>query len=366
MAALNSRFVSLDAFRGVTVAAMILVNNPGSWGTVYAPFLHAEWHGCTPTDLIFPFFLFIVGTSIHFAYLPKLESGLTREVVWKISKRALIIFGLGAFLSLFPNFNFQTVRIPGVLQRIAVVFWIVSLLNFKLGWAGLIRVAALLLVSYYFMMQFIPVPGFGVANLEKGTNLAAWLDSLLLERHMWSQTKTWDPEGILSTIPAVATCLLGVLAGKLLLTEQTSLEKTVWMFLVGVALVVLGLWWSLAFPMNKALWTSSFVLYTGGLAFQGLAIFYYFIDVRGFQSWALPLRYYGVNALFVFVASGLLAKILYMVKIGENSLWGIVYQAGYASWLPPHFASLMFALSLVVLFGLLLRWMYHKNIIVKV
>src|SRR5689334_19258986 len=167
------RLESLDAFRGLTVAAMILVNNPGSWSFVYPPLLHAEWHGCTPTDLIFPFFLFIVGVSIHFAYQEKISAGLSSRTLWKIGKRALIIFGLGLLLTLVPNFNFETVRIPGVLQRISVVFLISSILYFKLNWVSQIRLATVLLFGYYIVMNFIPVPGVGDANLEKGTNLAA-------------------------------------------------------------------------------------------------------------------------------------------------------------------------------------------------
>ncbi len=362
------RLESLDAFRGLTVAAMIMVNNPGSWSYVYPPLRHAEWHGCTPTDLIFPFFLFIVGVSIHFAYHEKISSGLTQSVVWKISKRALIIFGLGLFLTLFPNFNFETVRIPGVLQRISVVFFISSIIYFKLNWLSQIRLVAILLVGYYLMMNFIPVPGIGEANLEKGTNLAAWLDSLLLEGHMWSQTKTWDPEGILSTIPAIGTCIIGMLIGQILSAKTNENEKTIWLFLSGVTLTVLGLGWSLFFPLNKALWTSSFVLYTAGLACQGLAVMYFLIDVKGYSKWALPFRYYGMNAIFVFVASGLLAKMLGRIKVGADStsLWSWIFNNVFDSWLPSYVASLSFAVCLILLFGLILRWMYRRKVFIKV
>src|SRR6478736_486041 len=193
----SQRVYSLDVFRGITVAAMILVNNPGSWDTVYPPFLHAHWNGCTPTDLIFPFFLFIVGVSIHFAYQPKLTEGFTQAIFLKISKRTLIIFLLGIFLSLFPRFTFEVVRIPGVLQRISLVFLFCSLLYFKAGWLAQIRVAIVLLLSYFILMTMIPVPGVGPANLEPETNLGAWVDRLLLSGHLWAQSKTWDPEGLL-------------------------------------------------------------------------------------------------------------------------------------------------------------------------
>jgi predicted acyltransferase len=365
----HTRLDSLDAFRGLTVASMILVNNPGSWSFVYPPLLHAEWHGCTPTDLIFPFFLFIVGVSIHFAYQPKREEGLTKTTLLKVSKRAAIIFGLGLFLTLFPNFNFETMRIPGVLQRISIAFFLGSIIYFKLNWVNQIRLTAALLFGYYLAMNFIPVPGVGESNLDKGTNLAAWFDNLILEGHMWSQTKTWDPEGILSTIPAIGTCILGMLIGQLLSSKQSEQEKTIWLFLVGAGLTIAGLGWGLLFPLNKALWTSSFVLYTAGLACTGLAIMYYLIDVQGFKRWALPLRYYGMNAIFVFVASGLLAKIMGRIKIGDESpvsLWGWIFKNGFNSWLPDYLASFAFAVCLILLFGFILRWMYQKKIFIKV
>ena len=366
---MNKRLESLDAFRGLTVAAMILVNNPGSWNYVYPPLLHAEWHGCTPTDLIFPFFLFIVGVSIHFAYQDKLSKGLSKEIFWKISKRALIIFLLGLFLTLFPKFDFSVVRIPGVLQRISVVFFCSSIIYFKLNWLNQIKLTAFLLIGYYAIMTLIPVSELGEANLDKATNLAAWLDNFLLGGHLWSQSKTWDPEGILSTIPAIGTCLIGMLMGKLLSSPIEEKEKTIWLFICGVVLTVLGLGWGLIFPLNKALWTSSYVLYTAGLACNGLAVMYFVIDVKGYSSWALPLRYYGVNAIFVFVASGLVAKILIRTKLDEEgkiSLWSWIYNNVYASWLPTYFASFLFAVTLIVLFGFILKWMYNKKIFIKV
>lgn len=368
---MNNRLLSLDAFRGITVAGMILVNNPGSWSDIYPPLRHAEWNGCTPTDLIFPFFLFIVGTSIHFAYQDKLDEGLTKKVFFKILKRALIIFALGVFLALFPKFNFETVRIPGVLQRIGVVFFIASLLYLKTNWLTQLRVAVVLLVGYYLMMTLIPVPGVGPPSLEAEANLGAWLDRTLLSGHLWVQSKTWDPEGVLSTVPAIATAILGMLTGKLLSSEKTAAEKTVWLFFSGCVLIFLGFGWNTVFPINKSLWTSSYVLYTGGIAMQFLACCYWVIDVQGFKKWAMPFVYYGVNALFVFVASALLVKTLSRIKVEDGpektiSVWGYAYKYFYATWLSPINASLLFALSLVLLFLLILWWMYKKKIFVKI
>ena len=369
--ATSERLYSLDVFRGITVAAMILVNNPGSWDSVYPPLLHAKWNGCTPTDLIFPFFLFIVGVSIHFAYQTKLAEGLNQKMFLKILKRTIIIFSLGIFLSLFPKFNFSVVRIPGVLQRISLVFFFCSLIYFKANWLAQIRVAIILLVGYFMVMTFVPVPNFGPANLEPETNLGAWLDRFLLNGHLWAQSKTWDPEGLLSTVPAIATGVLGMLTGKLFSTVEEPEQKTSWLFFLGALLILFGLAWGMVFPINKSLWTSSYVLYTAGIAMQFLAASYWLIDVQGFKKWSTPFLYYGMNAIFVFVASGLLAKILIRTKITleddkEISLWSYLYQNLYASWLSPHNASLLFALTLLGIFLIILWWMYKKKIFVKV
>lgn len=215
-----ARLLSLDVFRGLTVAAMILVNNPGSWSHIYAPLRHAEWHGCTPTDLIFPFFLFIVGVSISFALDSKKNQVKHSKLILTAFKRAVILFGLGLFLSLYPTVftdpveAFKTVRIPGVLQRIAIVFFISAIIFIKTTPKTQLRIMISLLIGYWLIMVSIPVPGVGYANLEKETNLGAWLDrTLLTEAHLWRSARTWDPEGLLSTLPAIATGLFGVLVG---------------------------------------------------------------------------------------------------------------------------------------------------------
>lgn len=368
----QERLYSLDVFRGITVAAMILVNNPGSSDNVYSPLLHASWNGCTPTDLIFPFFLFVVGVSIHFAYSSKVKSGLIKNIFLKITKRALIIFGLGLFMAWFPVFSIERLshlRIPGVLQRISLVFFFCSLIYFKSNWLTQIRILIVLLLGYFILMNFIPVPGIGKANLEPETNLAAWLDQLLLHGHLWVKTKTWDPEGILSTIPAIATGILGILTGQLFSKIKEPAEKVVWMFFIGSLLIVSGLTLDLIFPINKSLWTSSYVLYTGGIAMLFFASCYWFIDVKGFIQWSKPFTYYGTNAIFVFVASGLLAKMMVRIKIDEEgitSLWSFLYSEYYASWLSPKDASLLFAISLLALFFIILQQMNKHKIYIKV
>ncbi len=364
------RLASLDVFRGITVAAMILVNNPGSWGHIYAPLKHAPWNGCTPTDLIFPFFLFIVGVSIHFAYQHKTPEGLTQKTFLKILRRTLIIFSLGIFLSLFPKFDFSVVRIPGVLQRISVVFFFSSILYLTTSWLTQLRIAVVLLLAYYILMTFVPVPGFGAPNLEPETNLGAWLDYTLLKGHLWTQSKTWDPEGILSTVPAIATGIIGMLTGKLFTEIKDPATRVSWLFFIGAVLIVLGLSWGLFFPINKSLWTSSFVLYTAGIGMQFLAACHWLIDVHGVKAWSKPFTWYGMNALFVFVVSGLLVKIMARIKItdgagGEVSSWAWIYKNVFESWLAPVNASLAMAITLVTFFGLILWWMFRKKIFIN-
>ena len=375
----SQRLPSLDFFRGATVIAMIIVNNPGTWEAVYPPLLHAPWNGCTPTDMIFPFFLFIVGVSIHFAYQKKKEEGLSKRNLLKITTRAFLIIFLGFLLAWFtlpPGRmidldRLATFRIPGVLQRIGVVFFFCSLIYLMTGWLTQVRIAALLLVGYYLLMTLVPVPDFGPSNLEPGTNLAAWSDRFFLDGHLWSQSKTWDPEGILSTLPAIATGLIGMLTGQLFEKIKNPTERVTWIFLIGMVLILAGLAWDMAFPLNKSLWTSSYVLYTGGWAMQALAASHWLIDIRAYQSWIKPFLYFGMNAIFAFVASGVVAKALLRTRwTNENgeveSLWNYVYQHVYASWMEPRIGSLSFALTLVLVFSIILRWMYHRRIFVKV
>lgn len=376
----TQRLLSLDFFRGATVAAMILVNNPGDWGNMYAPLKHANWNGCTPTDLIFPFFLFIVGVSIAYAMgSKKSDRANHNSLILKALKRALILFGLGLFLSLYPKVftdpagAFNHVRIPGVLQRIAVVFFISAVLFLKNTEKNLFKIFIGILAIYWVLMIFIPVPGLGYANLEKETNLGAWLDrSILTEAHLWKSARTWDPEGILSTFPAIATGLFGVLVGVYLKRKEVEASiKIAWLFTAGTAAAALGLLWDLQFPINKQLWTSSFVLYTGGLATIILALSYWIIDVHKYNRFTKPFVVYGVNAITVFFLSGLIPRTLNMIKIGngdgtESGLQSWIYANYFAANFSPVNASLAWAIAFI-LFWLVILWvMYRKNIIIKV
>ncbi len=368
----TGRLVSLDFFRGATIAAMIMVNNPGDWGHVYAPLLHAEWHGWTFTDLIFPFFLFIVGVAIVFAFSKKLSQNVPRKELYiKIIRRTIILFALGLFLNGFPFFELSTIRIPGVLQRIAICYLISAIIFLHTSWKGQLAWGVSLLFVYWGMMAWIPVPDIGAGIYDKGANFSNYIDSLLLKGHMWSFTKTWDPEGIVSTLPAISTTLFGVLTGHWLRTEKTQLEKTVGMVVYGNIILFIGLFWHAWLPINKSIWTSSYSVAMAGLALICLGISYYFIDVRGKKRFIQPALVYGTNAITVFVLSGIFAKLLYLITFtradgNEISLKGWIYNTFYASWLNEFNASLGFAITFIVVMYLLMLILYRKRIFIKI
>ncbi|WP_324676701.1 acyltransferase family protein [Hymenobacter sp. GOD-10R] len=368
------RLVSLDVFRGITVMAMILVNNPGDWGHIYAPLEHAKWNGCTPTDLIFPFFLFIVGVSLVYALSSAKQAAQGQsQVVMRIVRRAAVLYGLGLFGALFPSFDFSTVRLPGVLARIAVVFLICGILFLKTNWRTQAWLLLSILVVYNVLMQLVPVPGFGPANLNPETNLGAWFDRLILgEAHLWKSSRTWDPEGLLSTLPAVGTGLAGMLTAQWLRrSDLDAATRVAWLCVVGGGAVVLGMIWNGWFPVNKALWTSSFVLYTGGLAAAALAILYWLCDVQGFRGWIKPFLVFGVNAITVFFLSGLVPRLLNMIKVpgADGAPTGLrtwLYDTLFVPYFSPINASLAGAIVCVLVWLGILWVMYQKRIIIKV
>lgn len=375
VAAPPSRILSLDVFRGITVAAMLLVNNPGSWGHVYAPLRHAPWHGWTPTDLIFPFFLFIVGVAMALSFAAQEAKGATRgEMLRKAARRSAVLVLLGLALAAFPFYDLElaTLRIPGVLQRIGVAFLLASAVVLFTGPRGQAVATGALLVGYWAAMRLVPVPGYGAGSLEPDSNLAAYLDRAILGTdHLWAQSRTWDPEGVLSTLPAVATVLLGVFAGRWIRSGRSPARKAAGMLLAGSVGVLLGLLWHQAFPINKNLWTSSYVVFTAGMALYGLAACYWVVDVKGYRRWAFPFVLFGVNAIAAFFLSGVMARLLTLVRwtgpAGDAvTLKGWLHQALFASWLDPVNASLAFAVSFV-LFWTGVTWvLYRRKIFLKV
>jgi predicted acyltransferase len=368
----SKRLLSLDVFRGITIAGMIMVNNPGDWGNVYSALQHAHWHGVTPTDLIFPFFLFIVGVAITLSLTKRKERGDNSSKLYlQIFRRTIIIFILGLILNGFPYFDFSTIRIPGVLQRIAVVYCITSVLFLKYSIKTLAIISFVLLFLYWGMMTLIPVPGVGYANLEQSTNLGAWLDNLLLGGHLWGYSKVWDPEGIISTIPAISTGIFGILTGNYILKSQVDkTTKVVWMFVAGNFALLISLFWDMWFPINKQLWTSSYVIYTGGMALVFLAMCYYLIDVKGYTWWTKPFVVYGTNAITVYFLSGIVGTLLYLINWNSDgkviTLKDFLYNTFFISWISPINASLLWAV-VYVLFWLGIMWIfYRKKIFIKV
>ena len=370
--AANDRLVSLDVFRGLTVAGMVLVNNPGAWSHIYWPLAHAEWHGWTPTDLIFPFFLFIVGVSISFALGRSIESGGTqRDLILKIIKRSLIIFALGLFLNGFLNFDFSQIRFAGVLQRIAICYFFAAIIFIKTRVRTQIFITIALVLIYWLLMTRVPAPGFLAGDLSKEGSLASFVDRTILGRHIWRQGKVYDPEGLLSTIPAIATTLFGVLTGHWLRSNKTQYEKVAGMFVAGMCCIVIGWAWHPFFPINKSLWTSSYVFFTAGMALQALAFCYWLIDIKKYRRWAKPFVVFGVNAIALFVGSGLMAKLMGLhlapVADGERvTLKSWIYNGIFAPWFSPQNASLAFAIAFILLWLGFMWILYRRRIFIKV
>lgn len=369
----SKRLLSLDVFRGITIAGMILVNNPGSWSHIYPALEHAKWNGVTPTDLIFPFFLFIVGVAVTFSLTKRKERGDDqKKLLLQIFRRSVILFVLGLLMYGFPFYDLSTQRIPGVLQRIAVCYFFASLIFLKTNIKTVIYISAAILFIYWGLMTLTPVPGVGYANLEPSTNLGAWLDRTILGiNHLWSGSKTWDPEGILSTLPAISTTLFGVLTGVWLKSENDEKTKTVWMFVFGNFALVLGVIWDIWFPINKGIWTSSYVLFTGGMALQFLGMCYWLIDVKNYKWWTKPFVVYGLNAITVFFLSGIVGRLLILIKVTNSAgeavaLKTYLYNLLFTSWLSPINASLAWAI-LNILFWLGILWiMYSKKWFIKI
>ncbi len=375
-----ARLVSLDVFRGLTIMGMILVNNPGTWSAIYPPLEHAAWHGWTPTDLVFPFFLFIVGVAIPLAFTKRLERGDDRaDLLKKTAVRAAQLFAIGIGLGLFSRvwrafegagFTLSDLRILGVLQRIAICYLAASLLFLYTSARTQLIVGAGILVAYWAALALIPVPGVGAGHLDVAAEtLPAYVDRLILTGpHLWAGADhQWDPEGLLSTLPAIVTALLGIAAGRLVMRKDVApVETAARLLVVGLVLAAAGGVWGWFFPVNKSLWTSSYVLLTGGFAFSVLGACYWAADVQGWRGWTKPFVVYGVNALLVFVGSSLLAQTLARIHVGETSLQAWLFETVFAPLGPPRFASLLFALVWIGGWYLVLRALYTRGIIWKV
>ena len=362
---MKERIISVDIFRGLTIVLMILVNTPGTWSDVYPPLLHAEWHGLTPTDLVFPFFLFIVGTSIVFAYRNKSPNAATYK---KISVRTLKLLGLGLFLGAFTvSFpfirEFADIRFPGVLQRIGVVFFFAALLFLHVNWKALIGICLILLLGYWIWLGYIPINGMEPSFERAPNNWANYIDLKVFGTHMYKED--YDPEGLLSTLPSIATSLFGIFTGLILVSKKKNKE---WLMAgLGILLILLGNLWDLAFPVNKALWSSSFVLVTAGWANLFLSAIYFLTDVMGMRFGSI-FRYAGANAITVYFLSSFVTSLFYQLSVNkEMSVHGWLFENIFVhEFMPLKLSSLIYALCVVGFYLLLAYIMYRKKIFIKV
>jgi predicted acyltransferase len=367
----SSRIASVDVVRGLTLMAMIVVNNPGDWDHLYAPLEHSIWNGFTPTDFVFPNFLFLVGVSIALALSGRrCKPEAFVPTMRKVAKRGAVLFLLGVFITAFViNFDFAHLRIPGVLQRIGVVFVLCSWLFLKLSDRALAGIAFTCLAAYYLVMTFVPVPGIGAANLGPDTNLGAWLDRLVFTpAHLFRFTKTWDPEGLLTTLPSMATGLFGVLTGLVLRKEAAAGWKLRRFIGVGAVFITAGIASAYAFPINKNLWTSSYVLLTSGLSMLLLGFAYVAVDVRGSRWWTPPFLAFGANSIFAYLCSELFPTILEKIPTGSgNTVRSILYAHLCIPWFQePRNASLAWALGLLAVFTPIFWFLRKRNIILKI
>ena len=380
----SQRLRSLDVFRGFTIASMVLVNNPGDWAHIYAPLRHAAWHGWTFTDWIFPFFLFIVGVSLSLSTRRSINAGAKkRTILLQLWRRALIIILIGLALNFIPSLSFETLRYPGVLQRIGLCIVIAAPMVLWCGWRPLLAWAIALMAVYAAVMLLVPVPDmngiYGGARLEPGRDVGAFIDRALMSGHLWAQAKTWDPEGLLGTLPAVSSVLFGAITGVWLQSAQMPAAKTVWMMVAGLIALFMGVVLDAALmPINKSLWTPSYTVFMTGWALLLFALCYWLIDacdvecVRAWAAWcARPFEMYGVNALFIFAFSGLIARLLGYFKVQTD----VATTVSVKSWLfaglsplplSPVDASLLFAVLFNALM-LLVAWALWRNkIFIKV
>ncbi|MFN8241182.1 MAG: DUF5009 domain-containing protein [Bacteroidales bacterium] len=365
----TQRYLALDVFRGITIATMITVNNPGSWSHIYAPLKHSAWHGCTPTDLVFPFFLFIVGVSMFLSF-SKYNYKLDSTSVLKIFRRTILIFIIGLFLNSFPQWaqDWSKLRILGVLQRIAISYCVASLLALSFNRKTLIYISATVLLGYWALLGL--TGGADPYSLEG--NITPSVDTAILGTgHIYKGFGIpFDPEGLVSTIPAIITVILGYLAGSVIAsTEKTKLPLR--LLLGGAAGIGAGLLWSLLFPINKPLWTSSYVLYTAGWASIFMAALIWLIDIKGYKWWTSFFVVFGMNPLFIFALSGLWARFLTRiihVGTGDNMVNGYtwLYKNVFQPLAGDLNGSLLFALSHILVFWLICYILYKRKIFIKV
>ena len=350
------RLVSLDVFRGATMALMVLVNNPGDGAHTYGPLQHSEWNGWTLTDTVFPSFLWIVGVAITLSLGKRMAAGVARRHLFaQVLRRAAILYVLGLVVYAYP-FSLSTQRLLGVLQRIAICYLIASVIYLTTGIRGQLIWIVSLLAGYWLVMKLVPVPGYGAGHLEVEHNLANYIDKIVLGRHNYAGTKTWDPEGIVSTIPAIATALFGIMAGHILRMRRQLSERTAWLLGSGIVLIALGLVAGIWLPINKKLWTSSFSVFMAGLDFVVLAICLWLVDGCGFKRAVKPLVIVGMNAITVYMISELMDEGLSVLHWRER-----LFHAVFTPLASPMNASLLYATAYTALMWVIAFGMYRRG-----
>jgi len=363
----SGRLISLDAFRGFTIAAMILVNFPGKGRYVYTPLRHTHWNGISPTDLIAPFFLFIVGIAIALAFTKRLDAGTPSSKIYsKLFFRSVKIYAVGMVLNilgLIPDFNFADIRYTGTLHRIAIVYLVCGIIFLNTEWKTQAIIGAVILLLYWLSMTLIPTPGYGKVMLEPGINLAAWIDSKFLPGKMWQGT--WDPEGIFSTFPSIVTGITGMLAGTLLLKIKSRENKVIYLFTFGFASTILGVVWNWVFPLNENLWTSSFVLFTSGLASMTLAASIFIVDILQYKKIAKIGVIYGSNAITIYVLGDIFRYLFYGVEFAGGSLNNHFFNLFTSLGGAPKFVSMVYALLYVGILFIPAYVLYKKKIFIK-
>lgn len=364
------RLVALDALRGATIALMIIVNNPG--GPIsYGPLNHSTWNGWTITDTVFPTFLWIVGVSITLSLAKRIAAGVPRRrLLSQVLRRSVIIYALGVAIYVAPRFDLSTQRVMGVLQRIAICYLIASVIYLYTSVRGQIVWMVSLLAAYWLLMTLVPVPGYGAGRLDVEGNLAHYVDRIVIGTHNYAETKTWDPEGIVSTLPAMATALFGIMAGHILRLKSALSERTTWLFLVGNGLIGLGLICDMWLPINKKLWTDSFAIFMAGLDFVLLAAFVWVIDHLGHRRVVRPLEILGMNAIALYLAAEFGAEILDMFRVTSNgqavSLQTWLYQTLFLRLTSPINASLLYSVAFLGVIYLIAWGMYRRGWLVRI
>lgn len=361
----SARLMSLDVFRGMTVVFMIIVNTPGTWNHVYAPLRHASWHGCTPTDLVFPSFLFISGVAMWYS-LRKFNFEFSGPALFRVLRRVALIFAVGLFLNIFPRFvrDYDTLRIMGVLQRIALAWGLGAVIVLAIKKNYIWIATAVILLGYWALIYFMG--GSDPYSLEG--NYARTVDLAIFgENHLYKGFGVpFDPEGLLSTLPATATVLLGFMTGGLITSKGNSWKTVGWLSFVGVVLIGAGLLWGEYFPINKPIWTSSYVLYAGGIGMVILALLFTIVDIWNLKGWTGFFNTFGTNALFTYVLAGMLTKTLLVIKVGEVSLYNWIFTHICSPlFREQKLASLLFPLILVTVIWALGYILYRKKIIIR-